>query len=170
MILAIAVLALAVWPPAGADEEVLPAKKKVTVNSASFNKKPSTTQGFIREAEMGEEVTVLAYEGIYARVQIKEGEAYITKESLVPSAKYVKGPANEKQMMEMKGQGYEAGRFDPQTEKEYRKQKGPEMDRAYHVVDELEERQGWILKRATVAQKLEEFRKAGKLADYSNVK
>jgi tetratricopeptide (TPR) repeat protein len=43
---------------------------------------------------------------------IMDGVAFIARSALTPKEKYVKAPANEKQMMEMKGQGYEAGRFD----------------------------------------------------------
>ena len=70
----------------------------------------------------------------------------------------------------MKGQGYEAGRFDPETESAYKKEKGPEMDKAYRGVDAWEERQSWTSQRGTVAKRLEEFRKNGKMAEFSNVK
>ena len=154
-----------------APQEVSTGPAKVTVQSASFNKVASTTRGFIREAKVGEEVTVLAVDGNYCKVKLAEGtEAYISKTALVASDKYVKAPANEKEMMEMKGQGYEAGRFDPETENSYKKEKGPEMDKAYQGVDAWEARQGWAAKRSEVSKRLEEFRKAGKLAEFSTVK
>ena len=154
-----------------AQEDTPKGPAKVTVQTASFNKVASTTRGFIREAKIGEEVTVLAVEGNYAKVKLAEGiEAFISRSALTPSEKYVKAPANEKEMMEMKGQGYEAGRFDPETENSYKKEKGPEMDRAYKGVDAWEARQAWATQRGTVAKRLDEFRKAGKLAEYSNVK
>jgi len=156
--------------PAG-DEDSPLGLKKVQVQTASFNKVASTTRGFIREAKIGEEVTVIAIEEPYAKVKLADGtEAYISKTSLIASAKYVKAPANEKEMMEMKGQGYEAGRFDPETENAYKKEKGPEMDKAFKGVDALESRQAWIASRAKVAEKLDAFRKAGKLGEYSSVK
>jgi hypothetical protein len=168
MLLAAALLTALALPATPDDISTGPAK--VTVQSASFNKLASTTRGFIREAKVGEQVTVLAIEGNYAKVKIAEGEAYISKSALVASEKYEKAPANEKEMMEMKGQGYEAGRFDPETENNYKKEKGPEMDKAYGGVDAWEERQAWTGQRGVVSKRLDEFRKAGKLAEYSNVK
>jgi hypothetical protein len=163
-------LLLALAPVADGEADTL-GKKKVTVQTASFNRLPSTTRGFIREAKIGEEVTVIAVEGAYAQVKLSDGSAaYIAKSALIVSESYVKSPSNEKEMMEMKGQGYEAGRFDPETEKSYRKEKGPEMDKAYEGVDALETRQAWITQRATLSQKLEQFRKAGKLGEFSSVK
>ena len=161
---------LASLAPAGDEENPL-GLKKVQVQSASFNKVASATRGFIREAKIGEEVTVLAIEGNYARVKLADGtEAYISRSSLIAAEKYVKSPANEKEMMEMKGQGYEAGRFDPETEAAYKKDKGPEMDKAFKGVDALEHRQAWIAQRATVAKRMDDFLKLGKLGEYSNVK
>jgi hypothetical protein len=171
MILVLAFLAaLAPQDAAGGEEKDL-GLKKVQVQSASFNKVPSTTRGFIREAKIGEEVTVTAVEGNYAKVKLADGaEAYISRSALIASEKYVKAPSNEKEMGEMKGQGYEAGRFDPETENAYKKDKGPEMDRAFRGVDAWEARQAWITQRGTVAKRLDEFRKGGKLGEYSNVK
>ena len=97
-------------------------------------------------------------------------EAYIAKSALVASAAYVKSPANEKEMGELKAQGYEAGRFDPETEANYKKEKGPEMDKAFKNVDAWEARQIWITQRGSLAKKLDEFRKVGKLAEYFSVK
>jgi hypothetical protein len=168
MVLVAATLAFLPWL---VPQDLPPGPCKVTVQSASFNKVPSTTRGFLREAKVGEEVTVLSVEGNYAKVKLAEGgEAYISKTALVASDSYVKAPANEKEMMEMKGKGYEAGRFDPETESSYKKEKGPEMEKAYKGVDAWEERQGWAAQRGEVAKRLEEFRKAGKLAEFSTVK
>ena len=168
MVLAAAML---VFLPFLAPQDLPTGPCKVTVQSASFNKVPSTTRGFIREAKVGEEVTVLSVEGNYAKVKLAEGtEAYISKTALVASDSYVKAPANEQEMMEMKGKGYEAGRFDPETEASYKKEKGPQMERAYKGVDSWEQRQGWAAQRGEVARRLEDFRKAGKLAEFSTVK
>ena len=168
MVLAAAILAFLPWL---SPQDLPTGPCKVTVQSASFNKVPSTTRGFLREAKVGEEVTVLSVEGNYAKVKLAEGtEAFISKTALVASDSYVKAPANEKEMMEMKGKGYEAGRFDPETESSYKKEKGPEMEKAYKGVDAWEERQGWAAQRGQVAKRLEEFRKAGKLAEFSTVK
>lgn len=145
--------------------------KKVNVQNASYNKVPNTTRGYIADAKIGDEVTVLAIEGSFAKVKRADGsEAYIAKSALIPSEKYVKAPANEKEMGELKGQGYEAGRFDPETENSYKKEKGPEMEKAFKNVDTWEARQAWISQRGALARKMDEFRKSGKLAEYSTVK
>jgi len=156
---------------AGAQEEDALGPAKVNVQNASYNKVPNTTRGYIADAKIGDEVTVLAYEGSFAKVKRADGtEAYIAKSALIPSEKYVKSPANEKDMGELKGQGYEAGRFDPETEASYKKEKGPEMEKAFQNVDLWEARQAWISQRGTLSKKMDEFRKGGKLAEYSNVK
>jgi hypothetical protein len=161
---------LPLLPAAGDDQDTL-GPKKVNVQNASYNKVPNTTRGWIADAKIGDEVTVLAVEGSFAKVKRADGtEAYIAKSALVPSAAYVKSPANEKEMGELKAQGYEAGRFDPETEANYKKEKGPEMDKAFKNVDAWEARQAWITQRGTLSKKLDEFRKAGKLAEYSSVK
>ncbi len=119
----------------------------------------------------GDEVTVLAYEGSFAKVKRADGtEAYIARSALIASEKYVKGPSNEKEMGQMKAQGYEAGRFDPETENKYKKDKGPQMEMAFDNVDRWEARQAWTTQRAVLSTKMDQFRKAGKLAEYSTVK
>jgi len=161
---------LSLFPAAGDEADAL-GPKRVNVQNASYNKVPNTTRGWIADAKIGDEVTVLSYEGSFARVKRADGtEAYIAKSALIPSAAYVKAPANEKEMGQMKAQGYEAGRFDPETEASYKKEKGPEMDRAFKSVDAWEARQAWIGNRGTLSRKLDEFRKVGKLAEYSSVK
>jgi hypothetical protein len=161
---------LPLLPPTGDEADAL-GPKKVNVQNASYNKVPNTTRGWIADAKIGDEVTVLSVEGRFAKVKRADGtEAYIAKSALIPSAAYVKAPANEKEMGQMKAQGYEAGRFDPETEASYTKEKGPEMDRAFKSVDAREARQAWIGERGTLAKKLDEFRKVGKLAEYSSVK
>ncbi|HLY10981.1 MAG TPA: hypothetical protein VKW04_16895 [Planctomycetota bacterium] len=162
-------LSLLLPAPAQDDDSLGP--KKVNVQNASYNKVPNTTRGYIADAKIGDDVTVLAYEGSFAKVKRADGtEAYIARSALIPSEKYVKGPSNEKEMGELKGQGYEAGRFDPETEASYRKEKGPEMDKAFQSVDRWEVRQAWISQRGTLSRKMDEFRKTGKLAEYSSVK
>lgn len=171
MVFASALLAALLASAFAGDEDSPLGLKKVQVQTASFNRVASTTRQLIRDAKIGEEVTVLSVDDVYAKVKLADGtEAYTTRSALIASAKYVKSPANEKEMMEMKGQGYEAGRFDPETENAYKKEKGPEMDKAFKGVDALESRQAWIASRAKVAEKLDAFRKAGKLGEYSSVK
>jgi hypothetical protein len=172
MVLAASALTVLLWllPAVPAQEEDALGPKKVNVQNASYNKVPNTTRGYIADAKIGDEVTVLSYEGSFAKVKRADGtEAYIAKSALIPSEKYVKAPANEKDMGELKGQGYEAGRFDPETEASYKKEKGPEMEKAFQNVDTWEARQAWISQRATLSKKMDDFRKGGKLAEYSNV-
>jgi hypothetical protein len=145
--------------------------KKVNVASAGLSTKPSISRGVFAEAKLGEEVTVLGYEGTVAKIKRADGtECYIARSALVASAQYVRGPANEKEMGEMKAQGYEAGRFDPETEASYKKEKGPKMEEAFRNVDTWEVRQGWSNDKIKLGAKLEAFQKAGKLAEFSTVK
>jgi len=146
-------------------------QKRVNVQTASYNKVPSTTRGWLADARIGDSVNVIGYEGSFAKVKMIDGtEAFISRSALIPPDQYVKGPANEKEMGQMKGQGYEAGRFDPETEASYKKEKGPEMDKAFQNVDAWEARQIWTTHRSQLSSKLDDFRKAGKLAEYSSVK
>lgn len=143
----------------------------VQVEHAWYSKVPSATRGLLRKAKREETVTVVALEGSFAKVTLPEGaSAFISAKALIAKDKYQRGPANEKEMGEMKAQGYEAGRFDPETEKEYTRQKGPEMKTAYAQVDALEKRLAWTQDRMALASRLEAFRKAGGLGEFSSVK
>ncbi len=170
MVLSVPLLAILVsLVPLQQDDSL--GQKKVNVQTASYNKVPSTTRGWLADARIGDPVNVIGYEGSFAKVKMVDGtEAYISRSALIPADQYVKGPANEKEMGEMKGQGYEAGRFDPETEASYKKEKGPEMDKAFKSVDAWEARQAWTTQRSELSRKLDAFRKAGKLAEYSTVK
>jgi len=173
MVFAASVLSvlLSLLPPQAQDEDKTLGPKKVNVAAATLSSKPSISRGVFGEAAQGEEVTVLGYEGSMARIKRADGtECYIARTALIPSAQYVKGPANEKEMSQLKGQGYEAGRFDPETEASYKKEKGPEMDKAFQNVDAWEARQAWISRRVELSRKMEAFQKAGKLAEFSAVK
>jgi|SRR5579872_3398567 len=161
---------LPLLPPAPDQDDTL-GLKKVQVQNASYNKVPNTTRGYIADAKIGDEVTVLAYEGSFAKVKRPDGtECYIARSALIAAEKYVRAPANEKEMGEVKAQGYEAGRFDPETEAKYKKDKGPQMEEAFLNVDRWEARQSWVTQRATLSQRMDEFRKLGKLAEYAAVK
>ena len=145
--------------------------KVVTVDTASLSLVPSASRKLVGEARQGTEVHVVGYDGGFARIKRPDGpDVFIVRTALTPKEKYVKAPANEKEMMEMKGQGYEAGRFDRDTEDGLRKDRGPEMDRAYQGVDAWEARQAWSRRKVELSRRLEEFRKAGKLSEYANVK
>jgi hypothetical protein len=145
--------------------------KVVTVDSASLSLVASASRKLVGEAKQGQELNVIGYEGGFAKIKRTDGpDVYIARTALIAKEKYVKAPANEKQMMEMKGQGYEAGRFDPETEGKLRKDRGPEMDKAYQGVDAWEARQAWTRQKPELSKRLEEFRKAGKLSEFGNVK
>ena len=153
------------------EEDATLGVKVVTVESASLSLMPSASRKLVGEVKQGTEVNVVGYEGGFARIKRSDGpDVFIARTALTPKDKYVKAPANEKQMMEMKGQGYEAGRFDPETEDKLRKDRGPEMDKAYQGVDAWEARQAWTRQKLELSKRLEEFRKAGKLSEYGNVK
>jgi len=159
---------------AGAQEDpnkLVPGPAVVQVQNAWYSKVPSATRGLLRKAAREDAVTVVALEGSFAKVTLADGTgAFVPASALIAKDKYQRGPANEKEMGEMKAQGYEAGRFDPETEKEYTRQKGPEMATAYRQVDELERRLTWTHDRAALSARLESFRKAGRLGEFSSVK
>ena len=170
MILAPALLTV-LLPLSPEDLDATTGIKTVTVVSASLSLIPNATRKVIAEAKQGDEVTVVGYDGGFARIKRSDGpDLYIARTALLPKEKYVKAPANEKQMMEMKGQGYEAGRFDPETENSLRRERGPEMGKAYDGVNAWEERQAWVSNKIQLSKHLDEFRKAGKLAEYTAVK
>jgi len=158
-----------VLPPQ--EEDATLGVKVVTVDAASLSLMPSASRKLVGAAKQGTEVNVVAFEGGFARIKRSDGpDVYIARTALIAREKYSKSPANEKQMMEMKGQGYEAGRFDPETENNLRKERGPEMDKAYRGVDDWEARQAWTRQKVELSRRLEEFRKAGKLSEFANVK
>jgi len=153
------------------DVPLTPGPALVQVENAWYSKVPSATRGLIRKAKREETVTVVSLEGSFAKVTLGDGtSAFVSASALIAAAKYQRGPANEKEMGEMKAQGYEAGRFDPETENEYKRQKGPQMQTAYAQVDALEQRLAWTKDRMSLAAKLEAFRKAGGLGEFSSVK
>ncbi len=151
-----------------AEEKEAPGPRTVHTRGA-YCSKPHTSRGFIAEAKIGEVVEVIAFEGLFAKVKHAAGEAYISRSSLVKPEEYQKGPANEEQMMAMKAQGYEAGRFDPETENERRRQ-NPNLAPGYEAVIAFEKRQSWTADRKKLSEELLAFQKEGGLAEFSNVK
>lgn len=169
MILAPAILAALLPLPLQEDATLGP--KTVTVDIAALSLVASASRKLIGEARQGDVLNVVGYEGGFAKIKRSDGpDVYIARTALIAKDKYVKAPANEKQMMEMKGQGYEAGRFDPETEGSLRKERGPEMGKAYDGVNAWEARQAWVGSKVELSKKLDDFRKAGKLAEYTAVK
>lgn len=142
----------------------------VQVRQASFFKGPSRPSGVLRKALYGEEVAVTGVEGRFSKVTLDGGAAYIPTAALVAKDKFVPAPENEEEKMRLKAQAYEAGRFDPETEKAYRQEKGPALDAAYKELDALEGRPPYKGDRAGLEGKLEQFRRDGKLGEFSTVK
>jgi hypothetical protein len=145
--------------------------KTVNVRNTVFYPFPSRTKGDpVRPAEYGEAVTVTAIVKSYSKVVLKEGvEAYIASSALIAREKFKPEAADEAELGKAKAQGYEAGRFDPETEKQYRMQKGPALDAAYKQVDVLEAR-ALIRNRAALEKLLADFRKAGRLGEFGDVR
>lgn len=145
--------------------------KTVNVRNAVFYPFPSRTKGEpLRPAEYGESVTVTAVVKSYSKVVLREGvEAYIASSALISREKFRPEAADEAELGKAKAQGYEAGRFDPDTEKKYREQKGPALDNAYKQVDVLEAR-ALIRNRAALEKLLADFRKAGRLGEFADVR
>lgn len=145
-----------------------PTEKSVKVQEAFFYAQPSRIGGTVRKAAHGETVTVTGVDGRFSRCTLADGAtAYILSSALIAKEEFKPAPANEQQMMELKAQGYEAGRFDPETESEFRKDKGPEMDKAYEALDALEKRRP---ERVALEKRLLEFRREGKLGEFSSVR
>ena len=91
-------------------------------------------------------------------------EFSLPKNSKVTAGKRVPAPAGAKAVRTFK-----VYRYDPETEAKYKKDKGPQMEAAFQNVDRLEARQAWVSQRATLSRRMDEFRKLGKLAEYTAV-
>ena len=157
--------------PSEAAQEEDPLGDKVVTSRASFNKSPSCIRGVIRPAEVGEEVKVVGIEETFAKVILKEGgSAYISRCALIAKGQYRPAPSNEKELAEMKAEGYEAGRFDPETEKRYKEKEGPATQKAYDELDALQQRPSYKPSRVDVARRLEAFRKEGHLGEFAGLR
>jgi hypothetical protein len=144
--------------------------KTVNVRNGCFYESVKPFRKFLREAKYGEPVIATAVTGSFSKVTLDGGgEAYIASSALILREKFKPEASDEAEMGKLKAQGYEAGRFDPDTEKKYREQKGPAMDAAYKQVDLLEAR-SLVRDRAALERLLADFRRAGKLAEFGGVK
>ncbi len=153
------------------DAEAALGPKTVQVQTATFRREPSAVKGLLRSAAYGEQVTVTAVERGFSKVTLADGAtAWIASSALIARQSFRPAPSNEEEMMKLKAQGYEAGRFDPETEKKYREQKGPGLDAAYTQVDEMERRALHKMDRAGFEQALAAFRQRGKLGEFSDVR
>jgi hypothetical protein len=144
--------------------------KLVQMRSASFYRKAGSEAA--EKASYGEEVTVLAIEGRFARVtRKKDGSTlYISKLALIDPAKFDPVPESQEEKARLKAENFKAGRFDKETEAEYIRVKGGDMERAYQEVDDVMGRPASKADRATLERELAEFRRAGKLGEFSTVK
>ncbi len=164
-----ALIAAALLAAQAADEA--PGPRKINVRTAWFYKEASRLSETVRQAEYGETVTVTAFSGKFAQVVLREGgEAFVFRSALVPPEGFKPGPANEEEIMRLKAQGYEAGRFDPETEKKYREQKGPAIDAAYRQLDAFEARALGRAGRPVLEGLLKDFRREGRLGEFANVR
>jgi len=153
------------------DEESPLGLKKVNVRAGKFYESANPRGPVVRKAVYGEEVKVTEVKGSFSKVVLGEGrEAYIAASALIPREKFKPEAANEEELGKLTAQGYEAGRFDPETEKKYREQKGPAMDAAYKQLEALEARAFNRGDAAAVEQVLKDFRRDGRLGEFANVK
>jgi hypothetical protein len=162
-----------VLPDAPQDEAELLGEKKVCVKTAWFTKAPSWSAEPARKAEDGEDVTVTALKGKYSQCTAKSDKltAWIASNALTPPEKFSRSAADEKEGQKLAAQGLEGQKgLNPDTEKEYRSQGGPERDNAYKEMDAWLARPSYREDRAALIARLKEFRQAGKLGEFSPVK
>lgn len=152
--------------PQAAGEEVPLGPRAVNVRNAAFYQTVRPFRKLLRDAHYGEPVTVTGVVGSFSKVLLNDGaEAYIASSALIPREKFKPEAADEAEMGKIRAQGYEAGRFDPETEKKYKAQKGPALEAAYREVDALEAR-ALVRDRAGLERALVEFRRAGRLGEF----
>jgi len=166
-----AVLGLLAWvaPQAAA----LSGDQKVKNKESWFYKAPSRVEGTHRQAEDGEDVTVVSVEGRYAKVAVKKDgiTAYIFADSLIPKERFKRSAADEAEGKRLIAQGQEGQRgINPETEREWRSQGGAAVDRSYQQLDGLMARPPYKANRGTLEDKLKEFRQVGKLGEFAAVK
>ena len=159
-------LSLACLLPQEAEEPIV--KKTVQVRQAVFYKKASRLGGVLRKAEYREEITETAVKGRFSRCVLKDGsEAWILSSALIASKKFKPGASTEEELKERKADGFEAGRFSPETEKRYRADGGARTERAYTALEALEKRRPDPLSRE---DRLRKFLQEGKLGEFSPVR
>jgi len=147
--------------------------RRVNTKEAAFMKGPSRISGVIRKAEDGEDVTVTAVEGKYAKVTIKKDgtTAYIVAAVLIEPEKFKRSAADEQESKRLVAQGLEGQKgLNPDTEKEYRSQGGAGREQAYKDMEAWMARPSYKGDRQTLESRLKDFRQEGKLGEYSSVK
>lgn len=172
--MSIASAAIALWAALVAlQDQALVGDQKVNVKTGWYLKGPSRGAESAGKAEDGDEVTVLAVEGKYAKVTVKKNgmTAYIDKTILIAPQKWQRSAADEKEGKAMAAQGLEGQKgLNPDTEKEYRSQGGAKTEKSYQDLDALIVRPAYKADHDGMESRLTAFRKAGKLGEFSSVK
>ena len=171
MILAPAVFGLLAALQAQQDEALM-GEQKINTKSAWFMSAPARGAE-VRKAEDGEDVTVVAIEGKYAKVTVKKdgSTAYVMKGVLIPSKQWLRSAGDEKEGSKMAAQGLEGQKgLNPETEKEWKSSGGPAREKAYQDLDRVSQQPSYKDDRPTLEARLKEFRKTGKLGEFSPVK
>lgn len=147
-------------------------ERRVNTDQSSFYSAPTRTGKVLRKAELGEPVTVTAMEGNYAKATLADGKtAYIHGTALIAKEKFKVAAADDEQARKLAAQGQEGQRgLNPETEAEHRKLAGAQIDAAYVELDGLMKRPDYKSDRGRLEERLAEFRKAGKLGEFSSVK
>jgi hypothetical protein len=136
----------------------------VQVRQAVYYKKSSRLGGILRKAEYREEVEVTEIQGRFSKCTLKDGtEAWILSSALIPAEKFKPGASTEEELKALKAEGYEAGRFSPETEKKVRSE-SVGSEQAYQELDSLEARLPDPISRE---ERLRKFREQGNLGEYS---
>jgi uncharacterized protein YgiM (DUF1202 family) len=147
--------------------------KKVNIKTAWYLKGPSRLSEVVGKAEDGDEVTVLAIEGRYAKVTVKKTAAtlYIDKTALIASKQWQRSAGDEKEGNTMAAQGLEGQKgLNPETEKEWKSQGGPAREKAYADLERVMAMPDYRGDRQKLEERLKEFRRTGKLGEFSPVK
>lgn len=144
--------------------------KVVQTRNSSYLAGPDLKGPALDKALYGDQVTVVAIEGRFAKVTVKKSgvTAYVVKSVLIAEEEFDPQPENEEEKARIKATNYKAGRFDKTVEDKYIDEKGPKMKAAYDQVNKLEAR--YTRKREDVLKDLAAFSKDGKLGQYSTVK
>jgi len=156
-----------------AQDDALLGERKVNVKTGWYLQGPSRGAEVLGKANDGDDVTVVAVEGKYAKITVKKtgATAYIDKTVLVVPQKWVRSAADETEGKAMAAQGLEGQKgLNPDTEKEYRSQGGPKTEKSYQDLEALIARPAYKEDRASLEKKLKAFRQGGKLGEFSSVK
>ncbi len=131
----------------------------VTEREAAIRRDKKTWSPKVALVKEGDQVTLISTEEPWLRVEFKGTEGWINQSSVTADRNVVLSGTEAARGARATMQS-EAGRgFTPEVEREYRKSK-PDLDQAFAFLDKLE-------KQKVPDEKLLEFLKAGKLADFA---